>query len=67
MLAIACFCCMPINLAFVRNLSDCQWGIAYFDHPWYGDIFARQPDPLSDAGGVDDFNRYSGLWICTIS
>ena len=24
MLAIACFCCMPINLAFVRNLSDCQ-------------------------------------------
>ena len=42
-------------------------GIAYFDHPGYGDIFARQSDPVSDAGGVDDFNRDSGLWICAIS
>ena len=68
MLAIACFCCMPIDLAncpkFIRLPGG---GIAYFDHPGYGDIFARQSDPVSDAGGVDDFNRDSGLWICAIS
>ncbi len=46
---------------------DCQGGIAYSDHPWHGDIFARQSEPLSDAGSVDDFNRHSGLWICPIS
>ena len=42
-------------------------GIAYLDHPWHGDSFARQSESLSDAGGVDDFNRHSGPWICPIS
>ena len=42
-------------------------GIAYSDQPWHGDIFARQSKPLLDAGGVDDFNCHSGLWICAIS
>jgi hypothetical protein len=42
-------------------------GIAYSDHPWHGDIFAKQSEPLSGAGGVDDFNCHSGLWICPIS
>ena len=67
MLALACFCCMLIDLANYPKFIRLPGGIAYSDHPWYGDIFARQSEPLLGAGGVDDFNRHSGLWICAIS